>query len=650
MGWWSRKSIEEPFGRWKRLGDASGGISGHIVRDLLFFTLFYLYLWLVVEPHLIFHGSDRITNFPSFYSTWGFFASHVSRPGGLVEYLSAFLSQLFYFSWLGAIVITMQAWAFRLSVACLLRIMHLKRLHVIAYAPAVLLLVMYGQYTYFFPTTMALLCASALACPYLRVAVKRTPVRAVTFFVGLSLICYYAAGAPVLLFALTCAISELLLLGRRRLAVLYALVAGALPYVFGVRIFGADAGNAYGDLLPVSWKLLHFAARRRGVETAYVLYLLVPGMVTVGGIVSALRTKGRPAGKVKDGRKPKGTRVDRWRAVPSRCVESPICRWLAQTVALVAVSVIVAYGSLDKTQKTHFAVDYYAYHKMWPKVLIEGRKSREDPFVMHAVNRALYHTGQLGNNMFAWPQKPSYLFLTGPDYQWVYWQDFAVHLELGFVNFAENALMECLAAMGDRPMLLQQLAMINMVKGNRDTARIYLHTLNATLFHSGWARHYLRLLEGDPALATDREVQRLRSVAMEEDYPTLDLSREGMLSRLLEKNGENRMAFEYLMAWYLMNRQLTRFTKHLEGLHDLGYQTLPRHYEEAILVYAATARTTIQLRGYEPKQEVRRRIERFLGTLQNHGGDKQAAFPELARDHGDTYAFYNVYGPWEKTR
>lgn len=645
MGWWSRKSVAEPFGRWKRLGDASSGISGHLARYLLFFTFFYLYLWLAVEPHLIFHGSDRITNFPSFYRTWDFLASHVSHPGGPIEYLSAFLSQLFYFSWLGAIVITMQAWAFRLSMACLLRAMRLKRLHVIAYAPAVLLLVMYGQYTYFFPTTTALLCALALACVYLHLAAKRTPVMAVTCFVLLSLVCYYVAGAAVLLFALTCAIPELLLSGRRRLAVLYALVAGALPYVFGVKIFDADLGNAYSDLLPVSWKLLHFAARRRGVEIVYILYLLAPGIATVAGIVSALSTRERRACKVKDVRKAKGART-----IASRCAQSPICRWTAQTIALVAVSAIVAYASLDRTQKTHFAVDYYAYHEMWPEVLIESRKARQDPFVMHAVNRALYHTGQLGDDMFAWPQKPGYLFLTGTDYQWVYWQNFAVHLELGFINFAENALMECLAAMGDRPMLLQQLAIINMIKGNRDTARIYLHTLSRTLSHRGWAKHYLRLLERDPDLKTDRNVQTLRSVAMAEDYPTLGLSPESMLSCLLEKNGKNRMAFEYLMAWYLTNRQLTRFTKRLEGLQDLGYQTLPRHYEEAILVYTATARTTIQLRGYEPKQEVRGRIEHFLRTLQNHGGDKRAAFAELSRDHGNTYAFYNVYGPRGKTR
>ncbi|MBN1505274.1 MAG: hypothetical protein JW955_00425 [Sedimentisphaerales bacterium] len=612
-------------------GDVGRSISGHTVRELLFFTLFYLYVWLVIEPHLIFHGSDRITNFPSFYTTWRFFASHLSWPGGLIEYLSAFLSQLFFLSWLGAIVITMQAWTFRLLVAYLLRTMDLTRLQIVAYVPALLLLVTYGQYTYFFPTTVAVLCGLALASVYVHLAAKRAPAVAAATFIGLSLACYYAAGAAVLPFALVCVIPELLSSGRRRLAVLYVLVAGGLPYVFGVKILGVSIIDAYTDLLPISWKLLYFAVRRRGVEIVYVLYLLVPGIMALGGITSTLWAANRGTGLVKQDRR-------------------PVFRWLARTLALVAIGGAVAYGSFDKAQKTHFAVDYYAYHKMWSEVLIEGRTGSDDPSVMHAVNRALYHTGQLGNRMFVWPQNPTYLFLEGAEYQWAYWQRFGVHLEIGFVNSAENALMECLAGMGDRPMILQQLATINMVKGNLDTARVYLHVLSTTLFHGNWARHYLDLLVRDPDLATDRDIQNLRAIAMDEDYPSLHLSDESMLSCLLKKNGGNRMAFEYLMASHLLNRQLTRFVKRVEELHDMGYETLPRHYEEAILVYSAAARTTVQLSGYAPRDEVRQQIERFLGILRSYGGNKQAAFADLAESYGDTYAFYNAYGPREMTR
>jgi hypothetical protein len=83
---------------------------------------------------------------------------------------------------------------------------------------------------------------------------------------------------------------------------------------------------------------------------------------------------------------------------------------------------------------------------MWPAVLKAGRAGPADPFVLHAVNRALYHTGRLGECMFAWPQDPTYLRLADPKHPWAYWQNWAVHLELGFINHAENALTECLMA------------------------------------------------------------------------------------------------------------------------------------------------------------------------------------------------------------
>jgi len=95
---------------------------GWQIRSLLFFVLFYLYLWLEVDTRLIYHGAGVITNFPSFYRGWAFFQTFTSYPGGPVEYLSALLSQLFYYSWLGALVVTIQAWLICLCIGYLLRI------------------------------------------------------------------------------------------------------------------------------------------------------------------------------------------------------------------------------------------------------------------------------------------------------------------------------------------------------------------------------------------------------------------------------------------------------------------------------------------------------------------------------------------------
>jgi hypothetical protein len=95
-----------PFARMKKLVFTSDEIDdvqnldlkcsieklGMQMRTLVFFILFYLYLWLEVELRLIYHGSGMVPNFPVFFRGWAFFRQFTSYPGGLVEYLSAFLS------------------------------------------------------------------------------------------------------------------------------------------------------------------------------------------------------------------------------------------------------------------------------------------------------------------------------------------------------------------------------------------------------------------------------------------------------------------------------------------------------------------------------------------------------------------------------
>jgi len=94
---------------------------GRLLQSFLFFILFYLYLWFYVDLRLMYHGAGIITNFPVFYKGWTFFMPFLTYPGGPVEYLSAFLSQFFYYSWAGALVVTVQAWLLSVCVDNLLK-------------------------------------------------------------------------------------------------------------------------------------------------------------------------------------------------------------------------------------------------------------------------------------------------------------------------------------------------------------------------------------------------------------------------------------------------------------------------------------------------------------------------------------------------
>jgi hypothetical protein len=212
----------------------------------------------------------------------------------------------------------------------------------------------------------------------------------------------------------------------------------------------------------------------------------------------------------------------------------------------------IAFGAVffsrDIKKKTLFAIDYYAYHKMWPQVLSAARCHLDSFSIIHVVNRALYHTGKLNFEMFSYPQHSDTLFLTITETEFAHWKKYDFYIDIGLMNIAQNDLTECFEVFGERPTILKRLAFVNMVKGDIDSARIYLGALRKTLFDADWANNYLERLQSDPNLAVDDEIQYWRSVMLKKDYALSAIDIEDVLAQLLEENRQNRMAFEYMMA------------------------------------------------------------------------------------------------------
>jgi hypothetical protein len=626
--------------------DCNNSRIGATIQDLIFFTLFYLYLWLYVDMRLIYHGAGVITNFPSFYKGWAFFQTFLPYPGGPVEYLSAFLSQLFYYSWVGALVVTVQAWFFSGCISYLLKAMNFPRARWIRFIIPVLLLIIYTQYTYFFPTTLALTAALIFIFLYLKINSSRDTIiiRAISFLF-LSVFLYYLAGGAFLLFATVCAAYELFFRFRWITGLFYLSSATVIPYVMGRLIFDVSIINAFCNLLPFSWKILYYETRRRGVTTIYLLYLFPPLMLLVFGLWQVFVERLHFIKSRTTDKKQQNKSFNLLAKIFPLYRHSPKLRWTLELLLVLVIAGSAVYYSRNDNLRTQFKVDYFSYHKMWPELIASARSNPTNPLIVHAVNRALYHTGRLGYEMFFWPQNTDSLFLADPAYQWHYWQRFNAYLDIGYINMAENLLTECLEGLGDRPMVLQKLALINMVKNNTDTARVYLNTLNKTLYYTDWARHYLNLLQTDPNLSSDKYIQQLRSISLDKDYSTTSIPAQNLLILLLEKNSKNKMAFEYSMAWYMLNKHLGNFVQNIERLRDFGYSEIPTHYEEASLVYVASTQKRVRIKGYKASDTLRQRIDDFGQILRKYGANKQAAYNELADKYRNTYFFYFLYAP-----
>ncbi len=601
------------------------------ILPAVFFALFYGYVWLRVDPRLVYHQQC-----PIFMVDSAFLKGFLHHPGGLVEYLCALLSQFYPHPWAGALVITLAAALVCLASGTFLRQMGGVRVRVIHLVPAIPLLMLHNQYDHPLTTSVGLLIAllflNLYVCLFLRSVILRLAI-----FLPLSVLVYYVTAGPYLLFVVLCSLFEFLTKRHRVLAAFYLLSALAVPYVAARYIFEVGIIDPYTHLLPFHRDIDPSA-------TSVALYALFP-LVAIA--VSLRRRPDRVAPTGPD------TTTSPVAASPLEHGHRAQLKWICQSVALLAVAAGLAFLSFDSESKTVLQVDYYARHEMWPEVLQEARRLGAPRYRLTTrwdVNRALFHTGRLPYDMFSYPQDPAGL-LSG-NFETVTqklsrpaWANLGeIYLELGRVAEAQFRTHEALEHLDERPEIVERLLLIYLVKQQSDPARIALNALSRHLLWKNLARDYRRRIEQDPFLSQDEEVQHIRCVMIEEDrlgHVTI----ETMLQQLLERNKRNRMAFEYLMAYYLLTRQVGKVTLNIGRLDDFSYPGIPRYYEEAILLDTrATDDQDVSLHGRQISPDTRQRFEAFFKLHDRCGGNKEAAREVLMADYGESYFFYYMFG------
>ncbi len=597
-------------------------------RSAVFFLLFYLYFVFEIDLRLLYHCCGLIDNFPAFYEGWDFFRGFLGYPGGLLEYASAFLAQLFYFSWAGAAIVTGQAWLMCLGTDYVVKTLGAPRWRGLRFVGPLLLLVAYSQYWFNLPTAAGFLMALLALCLYLRYRPGRIVSR-LPFFVVISVVLYVIAGGPLLLFTLLIALYELLF--RRNVSMTLAgLAVGiAVPYLLGVVGYGERPYDAYFELLPLSWKIVDWHTSAIVERTVYGLYLFLPAALVVLGLWRFVFAKAQANATSKDIQKSGWNFWGDNRGVFG--LNLP-------TLVLAGVAAVTLVQFRDTRLRTLFQVDYYSRQKMWSRVIEIGRYNPYHYVVCHAVNRALYHTGQLSDEMFAFPQDPSALLLTGQE---ALWQKFDTCIDLGLLNEAENALMICMETFGERPVLLQRLALVHMAKGNISAARVLLGALSKVPFWAGQAQQRLAELDSDPSLANAPEIQRLRSVMLRKDFV-----RGGgdSLTGLLNENPHNRMAYEYYMAALLFSRNADAFLKAFNALPRPDEMKIPRHHQEALLLFGTLRRQPVDVPGQSIARTIKTQLHEFFQGIQQHGRDTNAARAALRPPYGDTYFYYFFFG------
>jgi Family of unknown function (DUF6057) len=643
-----------------------------MLQTLLFFGLFYAIVLVYIEPHLVHQRflSDSV----KFSRSWDHFVTLLGHSGGLVDYVSGHLLQYCAWDWVGALIITLTALGFTVATEALLRAGPANWWHVARFVPAVSLLVLWSQYDNPLGFGLGLLVALAGTVVYVRVAPAGRWLRLGTYLVVCAAVFYAGGWAWFVGYTAFCGVVEFR--GGRRL---HALVAWALGGIVGTvaawpllasgvglmweRLWGfLGDGEAVGRLFVADGRLtLTTVAVALGVF--YLLVAFCRGRAVFGADAAAAP---RPGESRAERRRVSRRREKRGHAKPAAASpatarrHNPMVRWAIQTAVVLIVAAAGTVPLFDGEKKLWLELDYTFRRRLWPELLSAARRlptKKHNPLVTHDVNRALYHTGRLPHEMFAYPQHLhalTLLPLKGRLGELAFNAELYERLadtfyELGRLNDAEHWSHELLQIRGDHPSTLQLLAKINVIKKQPAAARVYLNymvSLHNDLEDESWGRAWLRRMEDDPLLADDEEVRRLRPLWQLEDIMALTRTAEGDLLALLKYNPRNRMAFEYLMAHYLLTCRVDRVVANLHRLDDYDYRGIPRHWEEAVLLGQKVSGKPADLCGRRIRPETIRTFEelgRRLGQFPATEAGRQARLNLLEAECADSYLFYFVY-------
>lgn len=581
-------------------------------------SAYCIYFLLRINPQLIYQAQQPVFFFDKYYVS-----EFLKYPGGPIELISGFLSQFFYYSWTGAlllaIVFGLIAWNTKLLFRSIVPDRPVIYMH---WVPSIFLLALHSNYRFPLLFTLGLLLALAFTNISIRIVTKNNSLK-LLFYTIIHTIIYYFIGGQVYIFSAIIISYEVLYRRRSIQPLLYIIFAGLLPYIGASYLFMMSIKDAYTghlisyDTYDVTW-------------ISYVLYGFFPIVLLLYKFQAKIKQyKKKETKKLKD-----------------RLIHSPsIPIRLAQGIVFIILIGIAGFYSYNKNAKAFLRVDYYARFGKWEKLLEMSQKGFPlSNIVQCQFNRALYHTGCLPDRMFILAQlyEGNGLFMREELRTIFPLQHSDVFFDLGLINISEQWAHEAVSANGDTAWNLQRLALVNLLKEKNEIAAKYLKMLQKTLWHRSWAIEHQSYLSDRKEFWANPQYKYIKNIMPKSDFLVSPSEPQLSLEELLNDTN-NKMAFEYFMAYCLLDGKISQFMKRINQLNDFDYQKIPRHFEEAILIYnELSGGKGFVPTGKEISKETILMYADFNKIKQKYKGNKLAARLELEK-YRDTYWFYGYY-------
>jgi len=570
----------------------------------LFGLAVFLFFGLIYPHHLHYHEQFQL-----FLTTPDYFLDTISKPGGFADYLGTFLTQFFLFSWLGAAIIALLL----MSIQWLIHTIGQKIRPSAAWFPLS-----------FIPPLFywILLCnenflAGGIISVFLGLIfwlnyffIRNTPARLTYILISIPVL-YWLAGGSVIFFALGCAIIQWREKGSTPgnvvlsvavpviLAGCFLLAKTILPqYPFARLVIGTDYFR-----FPVLYP--------SGIWIMWIMCLLIP--------LSFLILPG-------DFRKKK----------------NEVVTGILLSLTLVILGGYMVAVNTQKSKEDIMAYDHFVRMQQWDKAIDRAdRESPSSPLSVACLNLSLCKSGMMSDNMFRYYQN-------GPEGLIpAFARDFTISMitgeiyyHLGFINTAQRFAFESMESLPNywkSARSVKRLAETNLINGQYKVARKYLFILQSTFFYKAWANYVISFLDDEEAIDKHPEWGTLRKYRTKTDFLDSEKEKDMMLGILLQQDLSHYMAYEYLLAYCLLTKDLDRFMQYFPLGMELHYKYLPVSYQEALIyIWSLSNDDPVRTVPYPVSDRVKSELVAYQNIYLNSSNPEEV----LKKNHSGTYWYY----------
>ncbi|MUU04575.1 MAG: hypothetical protein EP150_05975 [Prevotella copri] len=492
----------------------------------------------------------------------GYFLERIVLPGGLADYISEFLVQFYYMPVLGGAIIALLLMGIQAAVWGLMKqygARHDFPGYLLSFLPSIALWCAMGDQNVLLSFVVALF--GALVIGWIHNRFHNRLVKVVFELVSTALV-YWLLGPVVFLYAVLM-IGDTLKNAKQK-----------------GNVFSGIGYSVCILVLTIAWILLTTQTLQ------YPLYRIFAGLnyYRYPGAISPLPFVVMVWAVV----------IPFLGMIPCRQKSLQKLQQSKVVIVLSYVLVIVAswFGikaSFDEMTYELIDYDFLVRTEQWDKIIEKAeKKPATTPLSVSCVNLALSQKGMLADRLFEFYQNGGEgLFPTFTRDMISPVSTAEIFFRLGMVNDAERYMFEAQEAIPNyrkSARLTRRIIECDIINGNYKVAAKLLRRLQKTLFYSNWANQTMALLGNEKAINRHPIYGKLRKYReKKQDFLFSDREMDQMLGLLFLNDNHNKMAYEYLMCYELLQRDMEKFMQYYPLGRFVGYDHIPRTFQEILI-------------------------------------------------------------------